>query len=67
VTGVIAALALYFAGHTLFPGGISLPGLSLPALGLTVLAALFLLPLRLPLPVALVLLAGAGWWIGNLS
>ncbi len=62
VVGVIASLALFFARHTLFPDG----ALSLPALGLTALAALFLIPLRLPLPAALALLAMAGWLLGNL-
>lgn len=65
VVGVIAALALYFARHFLFQNGQLTPGdLSWVAVGLTVLAAVFLTLLRLPLPLALVLLAGAGWLTG---
>ncbi len=53
VVGVIAALALFFARHTLWPD----MTLSPPALGLTALAALLLLGLRLPLPVTLIAMA----------
>lgn len=69
MTGVIAALALYFTLHVLFTGwatGARWPdwsSLSRPALGLTALAALLLAGLRLPLPAALALMALAGWLV----
>ncbi|MBV7409670.1 chromate efflux transporter [Maritimibacter sp. DP1N21-5] len=64
VTGVIGALALYFMGHTLFPGGLSLAGAAPEAFALTTLAALLLIALRWPLPVTLLFLAGAGGLLG---
>lgn len=65
VVGVIAALAVYFASHTLFasvaPSGLPDPAsLSPVALGLVALAALLLGRFRLPLPSALAAMALAG-------
>lgn len=57
VVGVIGALALFFARHTLVPEG----SVSLAALGLTLLAALLLVWRALPLPLVLALLAAAGF------
>lgn len=65
IVGVIAALALYFARNFFFETRrLSLETLSISALALTGAAVLLLSLLRLPLPVALVGLAGAGWLLG---
>ena len=66
VVGVIAALALYFAGHVLVPGGLG-AGPDPVALVLTSLATIALVFLRLPLPVTLGALALCGWALRQLA